>query len=447
MTLEPFLADTPADYVLNGIVQLLDDGKAGEARVAVAKADEDLFDKAIDRDLFRAIRNALEFGTAPGPLEVRFLIEHDDRGSAPAEEVVARLQRAQAVAWSSSWATRIEENLRHLRAAYGIRQAKELGRELLAATSRPSPEVCERIIRRARDIQDGIGPGRQAGARDLLSIIDQWKQNKAEKLVATGFDPLDRAFGGGLPVGLHGIAATPGTGKSALALQLAAGALLLNREARVVWLRGEMTNDLLVSRLLACWSRLRGDDLEPVTIRQALDRDQAVGPVYADLAEIVADRLVVVDPPITPSSIERWIEEARPALVVLDFLQRVEAVGMVDKRSEVDHVVQRLANASTRHELPIVVVSSVAGATTADSGIGRLTKESNSLDYAAHTFATLWRDGNGEQHERTKRVTLRIQKSRTGMTGEEELWFHGPTQFFTPAAAPIHEEFARFTPV
>lgn len=440
MTLVDLLADTPADYLFNGLVQLLDDGKAGEARIAVARAHEELFEDPVDRDLFRAIRKSLEYSSAPGPLEVRFFIQHDDQGGAPSEDVIARLCRAVAARANASWARYLDEALRHLLAEHGIRQAKQLGRELLDAASRPTPEACERIIQRARSIQDGIVPGRQAGAYDLLSIIDTWKQRKAEKLVATGFGPLDRAFGGGLPVGLHGIAARPGAGKSAIALQLAAGALLHDTDARVLWFRGEMTNDLLVSKLLACWSRLRGEDLEPITIREALDRAPAVSPVYNDLAMTVADRLVVVDPPITPSSIERWIEQTRPTLVVLDYLQQVEAAGLTDRRSEVEYVVQRLANASTRHDLPIVVVSSVAGATAADSGIGRLTKESNRLDFAAHTFVTLWRDG--EHDERTKQVLLRIEKNRTGMTGEEKLWFHGPSQFFTPAAAPIHEEFA-----
>jgi replicative DNA helicase len=445
MTLEAFPADTPADYLINGIIQLLDDGKTAEARVAVAKVDEELFDIPVDRDLFRAIRNALEFSSAPGPLEVRFLIEHDDRGAAPIDEVVSRLLRAQSVAGSASWAMYAHGATRQLRAAHGIRQAKELGRELLAATSRPSPEVCERIIRRARDIQDGIGPGRQAGARALLLIIDQWKQHEAEKLVVTGFDPLDQAFGGGLPVGLHGIAARPGVGKSALALQLVAGALLHDPDARVVWLRAEMTNDLLLSKLLACWSRLRDDQLEPITIKDALRRADTAVPVYRDLAAVVGDRLVVVDPPITPSSIERWIEEVRPSLVVLDYLQQVEAAGFTDKRTEIEHVVQRLSNASTRHELPIVVVSSVAAArTSGPSGIGALTKESNRLDYAAHTFVTLW--PQGDDSESTKRVVMRIQKSRTGRIGDEELWFHGPTQFFMPAAAPVHEAFEAWSP-
>jgi replicative DNA helicase len=434
--------DTPADYLLNGIIKLLADGRSAEARVAVAKADEDLFENAVDRDLFRAIRRAVDFSSAPGPLEVQFLIEHDEDVGAPAEDVLARLWRGREVAASIGWEHHIDSSIRFLEAQRAARQARELGRELAAAGSSPTPERCEEVIRMARSIQDGIGSGGPAGAQGLLSVIDQWKRRDAEKIVVTGFRPFDRRFGGGLPVGLHGIAAAPGIGKSALALQLAAGVLLHDRYARVVWLRGEMSNDLLFSRLLACWSRLRDPAVDPVEVGAALRRDQAAVPVYKDIAEIVGDRLLVVDPPITPSSIERWTEEARPSMVVLDYIQEVEAAGFKDKRTEIEHVVQRLARLSIRHEIPVVVVSSVAGSTTADSSIGRLTKESNRLDYAAHTFTTLWPDG--AEDDCTKRITMQVQKNRTGAKGTEELWLHGPTQYFTPAAAEIHEEFSRW---
>lgn len=434
--------DTPADYLINALVKLLADGRAAEARAAVAKADDELFDQAVDRDLFRAIRRAVEYATAPGPLEVQFLIERDEDGSAPTDDVLARLRHGVAVAASAGWEHHIDSSIRHLEAGRAARQARDLGRELAAAGASLTPERCEEAIRLARAIQDGIGAGGRAGASGLLSIIDEWKRRKAEKVVVTGFRPFDSRFGGGLPAGLHGIAAAPGIGKSALAVQLAAGALLYDREARVVWMRGEMTNDLLFSRLLACWARLRDPAVDPVEVGEALGRDQAVVPVYQDIAEIVGDRLVVVDPPITPSSIERWTEEVRPAMVVVDYLQQVEAAGFKDKRTEVEHIVQRLANMATRHEIPVVVVSSVAQATTADSSIGRLTKESNRLDYAAHTFTTLWPEGGDGSG--TKRISMRVQKNRTGTTGAEELWLHGPTQYFTPAAAEIHEEFSRW---
>jgi hypothetical protein len=437
-------ADTPADYLLNALVKLLADGRAGEARVAVAKADDELFDNAVDRDLFRAIRKAVDFAAAPGPLEVRFLVEHDDDGGAPVEDVVDRLARAVAAASAIGWEHHIDSSIRRLRAAHAIRQARDLGRELVAATSRPTPERCDEIIKIARGIQDGVEAGGRAGAASLAEIAERWRAKTTEKLLPTGFSPIDDALGGGLPVGIHGVAAAPGAGKSALALQLAAGALLANPDCRVLWMRGEMTNDLLFSRLLACWSQMRPGTLYPITLRDALRRAPDAHAAQADMADVVGDRLVVVDPPITPSSIERWIDQVGPALAVVDYLQRVEVGGFKDRRVELDHAMRRIGTASTRADIPIVVVSSVAKGTTENSDIGTITKESNQLDFDAHTYWSLWTQGSKEA--RPRRVLLRNNKSRSDEPVDAELWFHGSRQIYEPAAAAIYEEFGGFAP-
>lgn len=439
-----FAMDTPADYLLNALVKLLADGRPGDARVAVAKAGEDLFEPGVDRDLFRAIKRAVEFASAPGPLEVKFLVERDPDGGADTADVLARLQHAVDVAARVGWEFHVDESILYLRAEYAARQARELGRELAAAGSRPSPEQCDHAIRLARAIQDGIGAGGRPGAASLFEMGERWRTKPAEKLVPTGFAPIDDALGGGLPVGVHAIAAAPGAGKSALALQLAAGALLQCSESRVLWMRGEMTNDLLLSRLLACWSQMRPGTLYPITLRDALRRAPDAQAAYTDMVDMVGDRLVVVDPPITPSSIERWIDESSPTLLVVDYLQRVEVGGYHDRRAELDHAMRRIGMASTRADIPIVVVSSVAKGTTENSDIGAITKESNQLDFDAHTYWSLWTQGSKDA--RPRRVLLKNNKSRSDEPVDAELWFHGSRQIYEQAAAPIYEEFGGFAP-
>ena len=438
-------AETSADYLINGLVQLLGDAKHSETRVAVAKADENLFENPVDRDLFRAIRDAVAFSPAPSLLEVKLLIEHDDYGSAPVDDVVARLVAAVQKAPQIQWQAHIADAIRRLQAEHAIRQARDLGRELIAAGSRPTPERCDEIITAVRRIQDGITAGAGRGASTLVEMIDRWKQRKTEKLLVTGFDPIDRPLGGGLPVGLHAIAGGPGSGKSAVAVQIALGALLHNLTARVIWLRGEMTNDLLLSRMLPCWSQLRRDVLETITGRDARKRSPETNAIYRDLVQTVGERMIVVDPPVTPSTIERWIDEARPDLVVVDYLQKMEASGFKDRRAELDHAVRRLSVASTRADIPIVLLSSVAGNTVRTTGgadIGTLTKESNQLDFEAHSFWSLWPEGNKEESPR--RIKLRNNKSRSDRVIDSDLFFHGATQFFQPAAVLEYEEFGGF---
>ena len=210
----------------------------------------------------------------------------------------------------------------------------------------------------------------------------------------------------------------------------------------MLWFRGEMTDDLLFSKLLPCWSKMRPETLAPITLRDALHRSPESKPVYLDLASVVGGRFVTVDPPLTASTIEHHVDQRRPSLVVIDYLQLCESPGFKDRRAELDHMVSRLSMLATRQDVPVLIVSAVANGTDKDSEIGALTKESNRLDYDAHTFISLWNDGPTDHNPR--KVLMRINASRSGQQRDEDLWFHGRHQFFQ--AASTYAEFDDFAP-
>jgi replicative DNA helicase len=439
--------DGPDVLLINGLVELLANGRAEDLRVAVAKADEAIFERAVDRDLYRAIRDAVAACPAPGLPDVVLMIRQDDHAMSSVEAVLQRFGDAVADASKIAWRFHIDSSIRQLRAAYAARRIRDLGGELVNAASRPTPERCDEIIHAVREVRDGFDTATGTGAATLTDMVVHWIEKKVEKRLITGFDPIDRPLGGGLPAGLHGIAAGPRAGKSAIAIQIALGALMHNASARVLWLRGEMTNDLLLSRMLACWSQLCHDRLDPITLRDARDRSPETRPVYRDMIEVVGDRMVVVDPPITPGTVERWIDEVRPELVVVDYLQKIEVGGFKDRRAELDHAVRRLSLAATRADIPMLVLSAIAGSTVRTTGgadIGTLTKESNQLDFEAHTFWSLWPQGDKEVSPRP--VLLRNNKSRSDREQDSNLFFHGATQFFEPAGVPEYEEFGGFAP-
>lgn len=455
----------PAAHYLVGLVRLIIDGNYAAARAAVADVAPDLFESQVDRDLYRAIGLALNVSEAPTILEVRRVAELDDEARSDYADVAAALVKAANAGQYWHAPSTMHQAAEQLRARHDARQARELGIRLaeaadqelehrakpVAARWAPPDDVLGDVIRLAQSMRDNRASAGRPGARGLLTMFENWAARKAEKVVVTGFRPVDRAFGGGLPVGLHGIAAGPGAGKSALALQLALGVLLHDLKARVLWFRGEMTDDLVLSKAIAAWSKIRttsaegpapAADLLEVGIRDALRRSSATRPVRDDMAAIIGDRFVSVDPPLTPTEIERRVEEYAPALVVVDYLQLVEVGGFKDRRAEFDHVVRRLAAISARHDLAIVVVSSVAGHTNTESDIGRLTKESNALDFQAHTFVSLWPQGDKDDDPR--RVLFKIHKNRTGRLGDEELVFDGAGQFYEPAAVEEHEAFTGY---
>lgn len=270
------------------------------------------------------------------------------------------------------------------------------------------------------------------GAAGLVHVLDQWARAEREPIVRTMFGPLDRRFDGGLPIGLTAIAARPGVGKSALACQLTLGALLADRELRAVWFRGEMTSDQLAGKMLATWSALRGDAIEPVTHKDARRRTRAARNVAVDMSTVVGERLVVVDPPLTAERMEQEIARVRPQLAVVDYLQRCEGGGRQDRRAEIEHITRTLARAAAKYEAAIIVVSAIASTKNEGTGIGALAKESNLLDYDVHAFLTLWADDKDKAAD-PREIRLKIEKSRTGIPGDVALYFSGSGQFFSPA--------------
>jgi hypothetical protein len=287
------------------------------------------------------------------------------------------------------------------------------------------------------------GTARKPAALDIVAVLDEWARDEKEPLIQTLFTPLDGILGGGLPIGLTAIGAKPNEGKSCLGGQLVLGALEADRSLKAAWFRGEMDNKLLSTKFLATWSNLREPAVAAISRRDAGKRTAAARSVAVDMAQIIGDRLTVVDPPLTPDNIEKHIASVRPKLVVIDYLQLCECPEMPDRRAEIEHVTRRLARLATKYEMAVVVISAIAKATTEASGIGTLAKDSNLLDYDVHTFLTLW--GQGDRDKNPREIKLKVEKSRTASAGEESLWFDGAGQFFRPAAAARYDEFDAFS--
>jgi replicative DNA helicase len=274
---------------------------------------------------------------------------------------------------------------------------------------------------------------------DALAVSQRWAEAEEERLIRTGFPFIDGRFGGGLPTGITAICAMPGAGKSALAAMLMLGALENDRSLRAIWFRGEMTEGQLWSRILAAWSSIRSPTVPKITRREASKRTPSARRVNADVANVVGGRLSIIPPPLSADRIVAGIEKHRPHVVVIDYFQRTSAAGFQDKRSELDHVLSVVADLTTKLDLATIVVSSMAGSRTSTADIGALTKESNRLDFDAHTYMALWSE-KADKKKDPRPVRLDIAKGRTGGEGVVDLWFSGSGMYFTPQAEERFED-------
>ena len=278
----------------------------------------------------------------------------------------------------------------------------------------------------------------------LTSCIEAWRIDEQAPTLETGFGPLDRLGGGGLPLGgLTVFAARPAAGKSALALQAVLGALSIDPALRAVWCLGEMSEQAIARRAISCWSGQQGR--RPVSMTSAKARSRGAVETAGELAVAVADRLSIVKPPLTIDTIEHAVATTGAKLLVVDYVQLVELAGAQDRRGEVDGVVKRLRVITLRENLATILISNISKTVDGSTRIGAIGKESGELDFAADLFLLgVADDEEGENGNRA--VRWRCAKNRHGRCDDMEAIFDGGLQVFTPAGAEEHEDFAGYGP-
>ena len=285
------------------------------------------------------------------------------------------------------------------------------------------------------------------GGGRLLSIaaaLQDWRTRERAPVVETGFGPLDRLGGGGLPVGgLTVIAGAPGTGKSALALQATLGALHLDPGLRALWAAGEMGVEAIARRAVVTWAAGPGD--RRVSIGGAGSRTKGALEVAGQLEREIGDRLQILPAPTPLEEIVAAAAATHARLLVIDYLQLVEAAGATDRRAEVDAVVRRLRTMATRDNVAVLVVSNIAKGVGADARAGMVGKESNEIDFAADLLLLGIAD-EGTNDASRRPVRWRCLKNRHGERRDLETVFDGARQWFAPAVEEV-EAFADFGPI
>jgi hypothetical protein len=74
----------------------------------------------------------------------------------------------------------------------------------------------------------------------LTDAIDEWAKQEKTPTIKTGIESIDKLFDGGIPLGqMTALAAAPGVGKSALALQLVLQCLMQNENLVAAWCMGD----------------------------------------------------------------------------------------------------------------------------------------------------------------------------------------------------------------
>ena len=226
------------------------------------------------------------------------------------------------------------------------------------------------------------------------------------------------------------IGGPPGTGKTALVMQLIVDALRLTPTLRVVVNNIEMPASVLLDRQLA---RLSGIDLGIIRSRQ-------LGSVHGDrlslglnTLEEISDRLAFLKPPFNLRNVADTVDEFGANVIVLDYIQRIAPPGdHGDKRGSVDacmNYIRKFADAG----IAVIVVAAVsrtkdkAGRSSYDAaGLSLASfRESSELEFGADDAFIL-------SPLSPQQVELRHLKARHSEPCSHVLNFDGSLQRFSP---------------
>jgi KaiC/GvpD/RAD55 family RecA-like ATPase len=278
----------------------------------------------------------------------------------------------------------------------------------------------------------------------LVDAIEAWIKQEETPAIPTGIASIDKLFDGGLPLGqMTAVAAAPGVGKSALAMQLAIDCLEQNPGMIAVWCLGEMTRAALGARAITTF----GGRENSLTLQDVIHKQGNARKLAVDLSNKVGDRLKLVEAPLLMDKIEQCINKDKPALLIVDYLQLIRANRhFQDKTGEINECLLKLRELTTTRNMATLLVTNIAKGCDANTEIGNIGKGSNQIDYDCDNFLFGHRKGNvGSDGELL--IEWKCKKLRQGQMSDVELWFFGKYQRFEDAAAAAEiPEFAAHAP-
>jgi len=281
----------------------------------------------------------------------------------------------------------------------------------------------------ARDRTDDHG-----GGVTLKTLLDA-DDDAAPQTLRTGLGWFDESqLGGAIErASLVALSGAPGSGKTAMALQLVFSFLLTNPTISAIWGAGEMAPKRLKDRLLSVATRLPRDllrrDLATLTDTQRAARDRGL-----ESLDSIASRLHFMMPPIGPARLAANARAIGASVIVVDYLQLMRSDAESDsRRGEVDSCLFALRSLVNEVNAVGLLISNLAKPNGAPVSALTLGKESSEIGYAVDLgFLAVVAEDVGHDRNAVDRIAVkwRCLKNRHGAPRDLHTLFERSTQRF-----------------
>lgn len=328
---------------------------------------------------------------------------------------------------------------------------KAVLRSLIEASDQVT-EKCYQEKQDANEVLDfaekgifGISQSRQAKdviplsdvLMENIDIIDKVSQMQGETIgVPSGFKDLDRMLSGFQKSNLIVVAARPGMGKTAFALNVAQNAALKSN-ADVLIFSMEMSKEELGQRLLSMESRIESQKLKTGDLNRTDWDDLNRALDVLSEAQIYIDDTPGIGMMEIKNKCRRMKAEKKLDLIVVDYLQL-----MSDTSRRSENRVQEISVLSRNMKLlaremdcPVILLSQLSRGPEQRQDhrpVMADLRESGSIEQDADVVLMLYRDDyyNKEDSQKPGVCEVIVAKHRSGSTGSVELtWLEKYTRF------------------
>lgn len=335
----------------------------------------------------------------------------------------------------------IEAYARIIQEKYYLRSLIVSSKEIAEAAEAPQASANELLELAEQRIYD-IRQGRDAGtlvpvARVVLETFDHLQklsgENRADYLgISSGYGDLDRMITGLNKSDLILLAARPGMGKTAFALNIAANVALRSKRTVAIFSL-EMSREQLMNRLFSSEGAI---DSRRLLTGELSTEDWGK---VAEMSPRFSEAPLFMDDTagITVAEIKAKLRRVRDlGLVVIDYLQLMSTGRRTDNRvQEVSEMTRSLKVMAKELNVPVITLSQLSRGTEGRSDHRPMLadlRESGSIEQDADIVLFLYREAYYE-HDKDDQSEAEciIAKNRHGETGSVPLrWDGNYTRFF-----------------
>ena len=275
----------------------------------------------------------------------------------------------------------------------------------------------------------------------LADIYSEIRDEASGNKIKLGYPKLDSMLGGLGPGTLHILAARPGMGKTALAMNIATS--VAANQKTVVIFSLEMTNEEIGKRMMS--SAMTKSVKDIIRSRELTDSDKKqMDQALLKMREypIFFDESVDINPVTMKAKIQQLVASGNPPkLVIIDYLQLIELKGLKgrSRNDEVATISRGLKLLAKEFRIPVIALSQLSR--KADGQVPKLSelRDSGAIEQDADTVMFVHRPNYSGDDDNTPSnnaapaaniggveaevAYIFLAKNRHGQVGKDTVWW------------------------